>query len=85
MNSDTRQTAAGTGSKDVLGIAMADARSLIADLTARPGRIFTERRIDAPEPRDENFRTSASYAGFCREVSALLGQASAGESGRVAR
>jgi len=53
-------------------------------LTARPGRIFTERRIDAPEPRDENFRTSASYAGFCREVSALLGQASAGESGRVA-
>ncbi|GAA3846158.1 ABC transporter ATP-binding protein [[Pseudomonas] carboxydohydrogena] len=53
-------------------------------MTARPGRIFAERRIDAPEPRDESFRTSASYAGFCREVSALLGQASVQHSGRVA-
>ena len=46
-------------------------------MTARPGRIFAEQRIDAPEPRGESFRTSASYAGFCREVSAMLGQASA--------
>jgi len=45
-------------------------------LTARPGRIFAERGIDAPEPRDESFRTSAPYGSFCREVSALLGQAS---------
>lgn len=45
-------------------------------LTARPGRIFAERAIDTPEPRDENFRTSATYAGFCREVSAMLAQAS---------
>jgi len=53
-------------------------------MTARPGRIFAERRIDAPEPREESFRTSASYAGFCREVSALLAQASAETRGRVA-
>ena len=53
-------------------------------MTARPGRIFAERRIDAHEPRDESFRTSPSYAGFCREISALLAQASAVESGRVA-
>lgn len=53
-------------------------------MTARPGRIFTEHRIDAPEPRDESFRTSAPYAGFCREVSALLGQASVADGGRVA-
>ncbi len=49
-------------------------------LTVRPGRIFAERRIDAPEPRDESFRTSAPYAGFCRDVSALLGQASVSKS-----
>jgi len=49
-------------------------------LTARPGRIFSEHRIDAPEPRDESFRTSAPYAGFCREVSAALGQASVSTS-----
>lgn len=53
-------------------------------MTARPGRIFAEQRIDAPEPRGESFRTSASYAGFCREVSAMLGQASAETSGRAA-
>lgn len=53
-------------------------------MTARPGRIFAEHRIDAPEPRGESFRTSASYAGFCREVSAMLGQASAETSGRAA-
>lgn len=40
MSTDTRQTAAGTGSKDVLGISMADARSLIADLTARRRWIY---------------------------------------------
>jgi NitT/TauT family transport system ATP-binding protein len=52
-------------------------------LTARPGRIFAERAIDAPEPRDESFRTSAPYAGFCREVSALLAQASVSRSGTL--
>jgi NitT/TauT family transport system ATP-binding protein len=52
-------------------------------LTARPGRIFAERAIDAPEPRDESFRTSAPYAGFCREVSALLAQDSVSRSGTL--
>jgi NitT/TauT family transport system ATP-binding protein len=52
-------------------------------LTARPGQIFAERRIDAPEPRDESFRTSVPYAGFCREASALLGQASVSTSGTL--
>ncbi len=32
-------------------------------MTSRPGRISTEFRIDAPEPRGEDFRTSADYAG----------------------
>jgi len=41
-------------------------------MTARPGRIGAEFRIDAPEPRGEEFRTSAEYAGFCRTVSQAL-------------
>ncbi|WP_213773829.1 ABC transporter ATP-binding protein [Bradyrhizobium sp. dw_78] len=41
-------------------------------MTARPGRISAEFRIDAPESRGEEFRTSAAYAGYCREVSKAL-------------
>ena len=42
-------------------------------MTARPGRIASEFRIDTPEPRGEEFRTSADYAGYCREVSERAG------------
>jgi NitT/TauT family transport system ATP-binding protein len=45
-------------------------------MTRRPGRVFTELSIDAPYPRDENFRTSAGYAGYCRRVSEALARAS---------
>jgi NitT/TauT family transport system ATP-binding protein len=41
-------------------------------MTARPGRISREFRIDTPEPRGADFRTSAEYAGYCREVSSAL-------------
>src|SRR6202030_1586876 len=41
-------------------------------MTSRPGKIHAEFRIDAPEPRDEEFRTSADYAGYCRMVSNAL-------------
>jgi NitT/TauT family transport system ATP-binding protein len=41
-------------------------------MTARPGRISAEFRIDAAEPRGEEFRTSAEYAGYCRDVSHAL-------------
>jgi NitT/TauT family transport system ATP-binding protein len=44
-------------------------------MTPRPGRVFTEVDIPAPYPRDERFRTSAEYAGYCRRVSEALGQA----------
>lgn len=44
-------------------------------MTARPGRIDAEIRIDAPA-RDENFRTSAEYAAFCRAASLALTRAS---------
>lgn len=47
-------------------------------MTSRPGRIAREFRIDAAEPRGEEFRTSAEYAAYCRDVSAALARASAG-------
>ncbi|MBR0873657.1 ABC transporter ATP-binding protein [Bradyrhizobium tropiciagri] len=50
-------------------------------MTARPGRIGAEFRISAPEPRGEEFRTSAEYAAFCREVSNALAPSYAGQRG----
>jgi len=41
-------------------------------MTARPGRIAAEFRIAATGPRGEEFRTSAEYAGYCRNVSHAL-------------
>lgn len=41
-------------------------------MTARPGRLASEFRIAAAEPRSEEFRTSAEYAAHCREVSGAL-------------
>lgn len=45
-------------------------------MTSRPGRISEEFRIDAPPSRGEDFRTSAEYAAYCRDVSAALTTAS---------
>ena len=50
-------------------------------MTSRPGRIGTEFRIDAAEPRDEDFRTSADYAGYCRTVSNALAPSYSGAAG----
>ncbi|HEY0224175.1 MAG TPA: ABC transporter ATP-binding protein [Pseudolabrys sp.] len=47
-------------------------------MTPRPGRVFAEIPIPAPYPRDERFRTSAEYAGYCRQVAEALGRATAG-------
>jgi len=49
-------------------------------MTARPGRVHTELTIDAPYPRDQSFRTSAEYAGFCRQTSQALAHAMAQEA-----
>jgi NitT/TauT family transport system ATP-binding protein len=50
----------------------------IVVMTPRPGRVFDEIPIDAPYPREESFRTSPEYAGFCRRVSQALAEAMAG-------
>ena len=47
----------------------------IVVMTPRPGRVFAEVPIAAPYPRDETFRTSADYAGYCRTVSQALSKA----------
>jgi NitT/TauT family transport system ATP-binding protein len=52
----------------------------IVIMTPRPGRVAAEIAIPAPYPRDESFRTSAEYAGYCRTVSEALGQAMRGAS-----
>jgi NitT/TauT family transport system ATP-binding protein len=41
-------------------------------MTPRPGSIAAEIPIDTAEPRGEDFRTSAEYAAYCREVSHAL-------------
>ncbi len=50
----------------------------IVVMTPRPGRVFADLKIDAPFPRDERFRTSADYAGYCRVVSEALAKAMGG-------
>jgi NitT/TauT family transport system ATP-binding protein len=49
--------------------------SRIMVMAARPGRIVAEHRIDAPYPRDEDFRTSSRYNDYCRIVSHSLAAA----------
>ena len=44
----------------------------IVVMTTRPGRVFAEIAIPASYPRDERFRTSAEYAGYCRQVAEAL-------------
>ena len=51
----------------------------IVVMTPRPGRVFTEIEIPAAYPRDERFRTSAEYAGYCRQVAEALAAAMAEE------
>src|SRR6266403_5936275 len=50
-------------------------------MTSRPGRLTAEVCIDAPEPRGEDFRTSADYAAYCRKVSHALAPLHPGKSG----
>jgi NitT/TauT family transport system ATP-binding protein len=49
--------------------------SRIAVMTARPGRIEGQVRVDAPYPRTEAFRTDGRYAAACRETSGVLHRA----------
>jgi NitT/TauT family transport system ATP-binding protein len=50
-------------------------------MTTRPGRLSAELHIEAFEPRGEDFRTSADYAGYCRKVSNALAPSYSGQRG----
>jgi len=50
-------------------------------MTSRPGRIAAEIGISSTEPRTEDFRTSAEYAGYCRKVSNALAPSYPGQAG----
>jgi NitT/TauT family transport system ATP-binding protein len=49
----------------------------IVVMAARPGRVSAELTVTAPYPRNAAFRTSAEYAGWCRQASTRLGEAMA--------
>jgi NitT/TauT family transport system ATP-binding protein len=48
-------------------------------MTARPGRLQADIRIETVEPRGEDFRTSAAYADYCRRVSGALAPSYSGQ------
>jgi NitT/TauT family transport system ATP-binding protein len=52
-------------------------------MTPRPGRVFTELKINAPS-RDAQFRTSADYAALCRQASDTLARAASKPAGAAA-
>ncbi|MCB1489466.1 MAG: ABC transporter ATP-binding protein, partial [Bauldia sp.] len=56
--------------------------SRIVVMAARPGRVFDELTIDAPYPREEEFRTSATYNDYCRKTSDALHAAMEGNEHR---
>jgi NitT/TauT family transport system ATP-binding protein len=55
--------------------------SRIAVMGAKGGRVVSELAIDAPYPREANFRISAEYAASCRKVSEALARAIAAGGG----
>ena len=46
--------------------------SRIVVMAARPGRIIAEIDVDAPRPRDRDFRTTPAYGDYCRTASEAL-------------
>jgi len=50
----------------------------IAVMSARPGRIVADLKVELPQPRGRVTRTSAGYAAMCDSVSARLAEAMGG-------
>ncbi len=46
--------------------------SRIVVMAARPGRVVQQLDVDAPYPRDDEFRTSSLYNDYCRQTSDAL-------------
>ncbi|WP_193177348.1 ABC transporter ATP-binding protein [Oricola nitratireducens] len=56
----------------------------IVVMAAHPGRVYGEMEVDAPYPRDEQFRTSEDYAHLTRKASSILRAAMGIEDGEGA-
>jgi NitT/TauT family transport system ATP-binding protein len=55
--------------------------SRIVVMAAQPGRVFSTFTVDEPRPRGEAFRASSRFAALCRDLSALLTDASIASRG----
>jgi NitT/TauT family transport system ATP-binding protein len=55
--------------------------SRIIVMAAQPGRVFSQFTVDEARPRGEDFRTSSRFAALCRDLSALLTDASIASRG----
>jgi NitT/TauT family transport system ATP-binding protein len=44
-------------------------------MASKPGRVVSEIAIDSPHPRDPDYRTSAQFNRYCRDVSHCLSEA----------
>jgi NitT/TauT family transport system ATP-binding protein len=50
----------------------------IVVMSPRPGRVFTEIEVPASYPREDRYRMSPEYAGYCRQVADALTAAMGG-------
>jgi NitT/TauT family transport system ATP-binding protein len=55
--------------------------SRIIVMASAPGRVFSEFVVDEPRPRGDDFRTSTRFVSLCRDLSALLTDASIASRG----
>lgn len=48
-------------------------------MAARPGRVIADVAIEGPQQRDDDWRVSAPFLGYCRQLSELLTAAAQGQ------
>jgi NitT/TauT family transport system ATP-binding protein len=54
--------------------------SRVVVMAARPGRVIADVAIDGPRLRDDDFRVSPQFIGYCKQLSDLLAAANRGAS-----
>ncbi|MEC4717609.1 ABC transporter ATP-binding protein [Noviherbaspirillum sp. CPCC 100848] len=54
--------------------------SRVVVMAARPGRIIADVPIEGPQVRDEDFRVSPQFIGYCKQLSDLLTAANMGHA-----
>ncbi|MEL6137518.1 MAG: ABC transporter ATP-binding protein [Cyanobacteria bacterium J06626_23] len=59
--------------------------SRVVVMAAKPGRVVADVTIDEPHPRTEDFRTSASFNRYCRDILERLHRAEGAALGEVVK